>query len=71
MENARESIAELMEALANQITHLTLQIKETIGDTDLRGKRDLIESIDGIGPATSSRYSEERRISMPFAVLRR
>lgn len=54
-ESVRESITSLIDTLDLQIDGLETQIKATIeGDDDLKGKRDLIESIDGIGPTTSS-----------------
>jgi transposase len=54
-ENVRDSIVAMIAALDAQIDDLDVQIKTTIDDDDdLRGKRDLIESISGIGPVTSS-----------------
>ncbi len=54
-ENVQKSIRKLIAALNEDIAELEADIKKTIdGDDDLKGKRDLIESIDGIGPATSS-----------------
>lgn len=55
VENVQESISQMIEVFTDQIKRLDRQIAETIdGDDDLRGKRDLIESIDGIGPGTSA-----------------
>lgn len=54
-ENVRDSILSVMNMLDDQIKELDAQIKSTIDDDDdLRGKRNLIESIDGIGPITSA-----------------
>lgn len=54
-ENVRSSIDALIDVLGDQIEELEAKIKETIDtDDDLKGKRDLIESITGIGPTTSS-----------------
>lgn len=54
-ENVEDSIVASIEFLNSEIESLENKIKETIdGDDDLRGKRNLIESIGGIGPATSS-----------------
>jgi transposase len=54
-ENVRDSILGMMDVLDKQIKALDAQIKATIDDDDdLKGKRDLIESIDGIGPITSA-----------------
>jgi transposase len=54
-ENVRDSILSVMDVLEDQIDELDNQIKSTIDeDDDLRGKRNLIESIDGIGPITSA-----------------
>jgi transposase len=54
-ENVRDSIVSVMDMLDDQIKELDVQIKSTIDDDDdLKGKRDLIESIDGIGPITSA-----------------
>jgi transposase len=54
-ENVRDSILGMIDVLDDQIKELDAQIKATIDeDDDLKGKRDLIESIDGIGPITSA-----------------
>jgi transposase len=54
-ENVRDSILRMIDVLDDQIQELDEQIKATIDDDDdLKGKRDLIESIDGIGPITSA-----------------
>jgi transposase len=54
-ENVRDSILRMIDTLEEQIRELDKQIKATIDDDDdLKGKRDLIESIDGIGPITSA-----------------
>ena len=54
-ENVRDSILRMMDVLDHQIREIEAQIKATIeSDDDLKGKRDLIESISGIGPITSS-----------------
>ena len=54
-ENVEKSIRDLIAMLDDQITELDANIARTIDDDDdLRGKRDLIESIDGIGPTTSA-----------------
>jgi len=54
-ENVQKSIRKLIATLDEDIAELEADIKKTIdSDDDLKGKRDLIESIDGIGPATSS-----------------
>jgi transposase len=54
-ENVRDSIVRMIDALEKQISDLDAQIKSTIDhDDDLKSKRDLIESIKGIGPITSS-----------------
>jgi len=55
MDNVRDSILGLINVLEEQIKEINAQIKATIDeDDDLKGKRDLIESIDGIGPITSA-----------------
>jgi transposase len=55
IENVRDSILRVIDMFEEQIKELDAQIKATIDDDDdLRGKRNLIESIDGIGPVTSS-----------------
>lgn len=55
MESVQTSIAASIAFLDTEIASLDKQIKDTIeGDDDLRGKRNLIESIDGVGPGTSS-----------------
>jgi transposase len=55
MESVEESIREHISMLEDQIQKLEAQIKRTIDDDDdLKGKRDLIESIDGIGELTSA-----------------
>ena len=54
-ENVQQSIRKLIATLDEEIDELEAEIKKTIDDDDdLKGKRDLIESIDGIGPTTSS-----------------
>jgi transposase len=54
-ENVQQSIRKLIATLDEEIDELEAQIKQTIDDDDdLKGKRDLIQSIDGIGPITSS-----------------
>lgn len=54
-ENVEKSIRDMIATLEGQITELETDIKKTIDDDDdLKGKRDLIESIDGIGPTTSA-----------------
>jgi transposase len=54
-DNVQKSIQTLIATLNEQISELDRQIKKTIDDDDdLNGKRDLIESIDGIGPTTSA-----------------
>jgi transposase len=54
-ENVQKSIRKLIGTLDEEIDELEAEIKATIDDDDdLKGKRDLIESIDGIGPITSS-----------------
>jgi transposase len=54
-ENVEKSIRDVIAMLKNQIAELEADIKKTIDDDDdLKGKRDLIESIDGIGPTTSA-----------------
>lgn len=54
-EHVRGSITAHVAALSEQINILDAEIKKTIDqDDDLRGKRDLIESIDGIGKVGSS-----------------
>jgi len=54
-ENVRDSILAMIDVLGDQIQEIEDQIKATIeSDDDLKGKRDLIESITGIGPITSS-----------------
>jgi transposase len=55
MDHVRDSIFGMIDVLDEQIKELDAQIKATIDeDDDLKGKRDLIESIDGIGPITSA-----------------
>jgi transposase len=55
MDNVRDSILGMIDVLEGQIKDLDAQIKATIDeDDDLKGKRDLIESIDGIGPITAA-----------------
>lgn len=55
MENVRESITSLIAVLEQQIGAIEAEIRSTIDSDDgLRGKRDLIESITGIGEVTSS-----------------
>jgi transposase len=54
-ENVRDSILGMMDILDDQIQEIEAQIKKTIDDDDdLKGNRDLIESINGIGPITAS-----------------
>ena len=54
-ENVEKSIRDMIATLDGQVAELDADIKKTIDDDDdLRGKRDLIESIDGIGPTTSA-----------------
>jgi transposase len=54
-ENVRDSILGVMDVLDEQIREIEAQIKATIDNDDaLKGKRDLIESIGGIGPITSA-----------------
>jgi transposase len=54
-ENVEKSIRDMIAMLNNQVAELEADIKKTIdNDDDLKGKRDLIESIDGIGPTTSA-----------------
>ena len=54
-DNVRNSIVKMIAAFDDQIQELDAEIKATIDDDDdLRGKRNLIESINGIGPITSS-----------------
>jgi transposase len=54
-ESVEKSIRDMITMLENQIANLEGEIKKTIDDDDdLKGKRDLIESIDGIGPTTSA-----------------
>jgi len=55
IENVRDSILGMMDILDDQIQEIEAQIKATIDDDDdLKGNRDLIESITGIGPITAS-----------------
>ena len=55
VESVEQFIREHITMLEDQIKKLDVQIKKTIeDDDDLRGKRDLIESIGGIGPTTSA-----------------
>ena len=54
-QEVRKSILALIGNLDEQIDDMNEQIKKTVDkDDDLRGKRDLIESITGIGPITSA-----------------
>ena len=54
-ESIEESIRQMIATLDQQIAEREAEIKQTIDDDDdLRGKRNLIESIDGIGPTTSA-----------------
>ena len=54
-ESVEKSIRDVIAMLEKQIAELEANIKKTIDDDDdLKGKRDLIESIDGIGPTTSA-----------------
>lgn len=54
-ESVQKSIRSLIKALDKQIEDLDEEIQRTIdSDDDLSGKRDLIESITGIGEVTSS-----------------
>jgi transposase len=55
VEDVQNSIEKLISALDEQIAALDAQIKKIIDeDDDLKGKRDLIESITGIGTVTAS-----------------
>ncbi|MBV9121534.1 MAG: IS110 family transposase [Chloroflexi bacterium] len=55
VDDIRESVTSLIEVLNGQIEVMEAEIRATIAkDDDLRGKRDLIESIPGIGEVTSS-----------------
>ena len=59
-DEVRKSILVLIGNLDEQIDEMDDEIKKTINkDDDLRGKRDLIESITGIGPATSATVLSE------------
>lgn len=54
-EHVRNSIQALVANLTEQIIVLDAEIKKAIDeDDDLKGKRDLIESIGGLGPVASS-----------------
>jgi transposase len=54
-ESVEKSIRDMIATLEKQIAGLEADITRTIDDDDdLKGKRDLIESIDGIGPKTSA-----------------
>jgi transposase len=54
-DNIRDSITSVIEVFDRQIEAMEAEIKGTIDqDDDLRGKRDLIESIKGIGEVTSA-----------------
>lgn len=54
-EDVHESLEASVAFLNNQIARLEQQIDDTIdGDEDLRAKRDLLQSIPGIGPTTSA-----------------
>jgi transposase len=54
-ESVTESISSLVEYLSDEIAAIEEQIKATIDeDNDLKGQRDLIQSIPGIGPTTSA-----------------
>jgi transposase len=54
-EAIENSIRGMIATLNEQIAEREAEIKKTIDDDDdLKGKRELIESIDGIGPATSA-----------------
>lgn len=54
-ENVEKSLRDMIATLDNQIAELETSIKKTIDeDDDLKGKRDLIESITGIGATTSA-----------------
>jgi transposase len=54
-ESVEKSLRDMIAMLEHQIAELDAAIKKTIDDDDdLKGKRDLIESIDGIGPTTSA-----------------
>ncbi len=51
----RNPIRVIIATLDDQIAELDAEIQKTINDDDdLKGKRDLIESINGIGPTTSA-----------------
>lgn len=55
VDDIRESVTSLIDVLDQQIEAMDDEIKATIErDDDLRGKRDLIKSITGIGDVTSS-----------------
>jgi transposase len=55
IESVRDSITALIAVFDQQIASIETEIQSTIdSDDDLRGKRDLIESISGIGEVTSS-----------------
>ena len=67
-ESVEDSIREHIAILDDQIKKLKSQIDETIdSDEDLRGKRNLIESIDGIGPTTSATLLAEAPHIAKFA----
>jgi transposase len=54
-EHVRKSITTLVKSLNKEIALLEAEIRKAIDkDDDLKGKRDLIESIGGIGPIASS-----------------
>lgn len=54
-ESIAHSLQQMIATLNRQVAELEAAIKKTIDDDDdLRGKRNLIESIDGIGPTTSA-----------------
>jgi transposase len=67
-ENVRDSLLESISFLDEQIERLDQRIQDTINhDDDLRGKRNLIESIAGIGPTTSSTLLAETPHIKTFA----
>lgn len=51
----RPSIQDMIDLIESRILHVTQQIRDHIDcHPDLRGKRDLLETIPGIGPGTSA-----------------
>jgi transposase len=70
-ENVEKSIRDMIAALDDQIAELDDDINATIDDDDdLRRKRDLIESIDGIGPTTSATILAETPHIEKFATAK-